>query len=62
MGEISCVAVQIEYLFVCLFFRAAHPAYGSSKAGVKLEFQLSASTIATATKDPSHVWDLHHSS
>ena len=37
-------------------------AYGGSKAGVELELQLPAYTTATATKDPSHVCDLYHSS
>ena len=30
--------------------------------GVKLELQLLAYTKATATQDPSHIFDLHHSS
>ena len=30
--------------------------------GVELELQLPAYTTATATQDPSHVCDLHHSS
>ena len=29
--------------------------------GVELELRWLAYTIATATPDPSHVWDLHHS-
>ena len=32
------------------------------RLGVPLELQLPAYTTATATQDPSHVWDLHHSS
>ena len=32
------------------------------RLGVKLELQLPAYTTATATWDPSHVFDLHHSS
>ena len=31
------------------------------RLGVKLELQLPAYTTATATQDPSHVYDLHHS-
>ena len=31
-----------------------------SRLGVKLELQLPAYTTATATPDPSHVYDLHH--
>jgi len=30
------------------------------RLGVQLELQLPAYTTATATQDPSHVWDLHH--
>ena len=45
-----------------LLFRAVPTAYGSSQAGVKLELQLPAYTIAMATWDPSRVCDLHHSS
>ena len=32
------------------------------RQGVKLELQLPAYTTATATQDPSHVCDIHHSS
>ena len=32
------------------------------RLGVKLELQLLAHATATATQDPSHVCDLHHSS
>ena len=32
------------------------------KLGIELELQLPAYTTATATQDPSHVCDLHHSS
>ena len=31
-----------------------------SRLGVKLELQLPAYTTATATPDPSHVYDLYH--
>ena len=37
-------------------------AYGSSQARVELELQLPAYTTPTATPDPSHVCNLHHSS
>ena len=43
-------------------FRAAHMAYGSSQARVKLELQLLAYTTATAVPDLSRVCDLYHSS
>ena len=32
------------------------------RLGAKLELQLLAYTIATATQDPSHICNLHHSS
>ena len=32
------------------------------RLGVKLELQLPAYATATATQDPSHICDLHHSS
>ena len=32
------------------------------RLGVKSELQLQAYTTATATQDPSHICDLHHSS
>ena len=32
-----------------------------SRLGVKLELQLLADTTATATRDPNHVCNLHHS-
>ena len=32
------------------------------RLGVQLELQLAAYTTATATSDPSRVWNLHHSS
>ena len=32
------------------------------RLGVKSELQLSAYTTATAMQDPSHIYDLHHSS
>ena len=51
-------------LFVGLLFRAALMAYGNSQArgeGVGLEPQLPAYATATATRDPSHVFELFHS-
>ena len=32
------------------------------RLGVKLKLRLLAYTTATATPDPSHIWELHHSS
>ena len=50
------------FFFAFCFFRATCVAYGSSRLGVETEQQLPAYTIATATRDPSHICDLHHSS
>ena len=36
--------------------------FGISRPGVELELQLPAYTTATATRDPSCIRDLHHSS
>ena len=54
--------------FVCLFvcfvgFLGLHMWHMEvPRLGVKSELQLPAYTTATATWDPSHVFDLHHSS
>ena len=45
-----------------LFFRATPLACGSSQFRGQIELQLPAYTTGTAACDPSHVWDLHHSS
>ena len=45
-----------------LFFRAPLSAYGNSRQGTKSELQLPAYITATATQDPRHACDLHHSS
>ena len=57
------------WVFVCLFvcfvfvFLGPHLRHMEvSRLGVELELQLLAYTTATATLDPSHVCDLHHSS
>ena len=48
------------YLFI---FLGLHPRHMEvSRLGVELELQLPAYTTATATLDPSHICDLHHSS
>ena len=52
------------FVFVCLFvFLGVHPQHMEvPRLGVELEPQLPAYyTTATATQDPSHVCDLHHS-
>ena len=50
--------IDFVYLFVCLF-RAASTAYGNSQARSQIR---AVPTIATASPDPSHVCNLHHSS
>ena len=52
------------YLFICpfVFSRAAPAAYGVPRLGVESELQPPAYTTATATRDLSHICDLHHSS
>ena len=46
-----------------LFFLGPHLQHMEvSRLGVELELQLLAYATATAMRDPSHVWDLHHSS
>ena len=47
---------------VFFFFTAAPAASGGSQLGVERELLLPASTPATATRDSSHVCDLHHGS
>ena len=61
--------MQLWIIFFFLFsfsfslFLGPHPQHMEvPRLGVELELQLSAYTIATAMWDPSHVFDLHHSS
>ena len=67
-GEIQSIFRRKEewkqdYFIIYLFiYRATPVAYGGSQARVKLELQLPAYTTATATLDPSHICNLHHSS
>ena len=51
----------LKIIFFC-FFRGTPATYGNSRLGVESELQLTAYTTATATLDPSHVCNLHHSS
>ena len=48
-------------LFIYLLFRTALAAYGGSQVA-QSELQLPAYATATATWDPGHICDLHHSS
>ena len=53
------------YLFIYLlvvFFRAAPSHMKVPRRGVHLELQLPAYATAVATRDPSRIWVLHHSS
>ena len=48
---------------VFFFFVGPHPWHMEGpRLGVELELRLLAYTTATATLDPNHVCDLHHSS
>ena len=61
-----CILMDTSWVlyFILIFwlFRAAPEAYGSSQGGVESELQLLAYTTATATRDPSQICHLHHSS
>ena len=47
----------------CFCFLGLHPQHMEvSRLGVELELQLLAYTTVTAMQDPSHVYELHHSS
>ena len=62
----SCVMVVIlanRFLVFVFVSLGSHLQYMEvPRLRVELELQLPAYTTATATPDPSHVWDLHHSS
>ena len=58
---------ETVFLFVCLFWfvlllRARPAAYGIPRQGVWFDLQLPAYIRATATRDPTCVWDPYHSS
>jgi len=50
------------FVFFFLPFRAAPATHEGPRLGVKSELWLPAYTTVTATRDPSHVCNLHHSS
>ena len=54
-------SLSFFFLFF-LLFRAIPVAYGGSQAGGRIRAIAPATAAATATQDPSHVCDLHHSS
>ena len=50
-------------LYIYFVFSGLHPQHMEvPRLGIESELQPLAYTIATATRDPSHVCDLHHSS
>ena len=53
-----------NYLFIYLWgFLGPHPRHMEIlRLGVETDLQLPAYATATATQDPSHVFNLHHSS
>ena len=69
-GNIQVGWICPNYVFVCLVvgflgfcFLGPHPRHMEGpRLGIELELQLPAYTIATATPDLSHVFNLHHSS
>ena len=53
----------VQLFFVCFCFLGLHPRHLEVlRLGVESEIQLLAYTTATATPDPSHTCNLHHSS
>ena len=59
---ISLIIIMLS-LFIFAFFLGLHSRHMEVPSlGVELELQLPAYTTATATRDPSHICDLHHSS
>ena len=55
--------LKMWVFFFLLFFLGVYPRHMEvPRSGVELELQLPAYARATATPDPSHVCDLHHSS
>ena len=63
LNENSLSEHQSFFKIIFIFFLGPHPQHMEvSRLGVKLEPQLLAYTIATATPDLRHTCDLHHSS
>ena len=61
--EVLFIFLGFGWLFVCFCFLGPHLRHMEvPRLGVKSELQLLAYTIATATEDPSHICNLHHSS
>ena len=61
--EKSIQILILSFLFFFFVFLGLHPQHMEvPRLGVQLELQLPAYTTATATRDPSLVFDLYHSS
>ena len=59
-GFTECEVLFLCFIIILLFpFRATSVAYGGSQARGRI---VPAYAMATAMPDPSHVYDLHHSS
>ena len=58
---IGIISNHIDFFAVCLF-RSESETHGASQARGRMELQLPAYTTTTATRDPSRVCNLHHSS
>ena len=62
-ASLYCGCVSKVFFFFAFCFLGLHPQQMEvPKLGVKPELQLPAYAIATATQDPNHTCDLHHSS
>ena len=54
---------DVLFYFILFYFLGLHPRHMEvPRLGVKSELQLPAYATATATRDPSHIFSLHHSS
>ena len=59
--KVTVLAWVYKHSFSVCFFKATPEPHESSQAGTESELQLPVYTTATATPDPSHICDLHHS-
>ena len=61
--ELFLKLYEVFFFFFFLVFLGPHPQYMEvPRLGVESELQLLAYTTATATRDPSRICNLHHSS
>ena len=63
-GARAYISFEAEFLlfFLFLLFRAAPTVYGDSQARGQIGATAASLPTATATQDPSHIYDLHHNS